>query len=117
MLAISVANGVKNKHYAEIRALIGRRDITGLNSSETDLKQIISLNKELTTTTLIVENSEQETEEALKMEICIARIDNHVVLAFLPSHKFRSSFHGKILSMFVCLLGITSIIYAKCNCN
>jgi hypothetical protein len=78
----------KNKHYAELRALIGQRNIIALNSSETDLKQIISLNKELTTTTPIVENSE-----------------HHVVLAFLPSHKFRSSFHGKILSIFVCLLG------------
>jgi uncharacterized protein (DUF3084 family) len=37
-----------------------------LNSSETDLKQIISLNKELTTTTPIVENSEQETGEAIE---------------------------------------------------
>ena len=34
----------KNKHYAELRALIGQRDITALKSSETDLKQIISLN-------------------------------------------------------------------------
>ena len=39
----------KNKHYAELRTLIGQRDIIALNSSETDLKQIISLNKELTT--------------------------------------------------------------------
>ena len=49
----------KNKHYAELRALIGQRNIIALNSSETDLKQIISLNKELTTTTPIVENSKQ----------------------------------------------------------
>jgi hypothetical protein len=33
----------KNKHYAELRALIGQRNIIELNSSETDLKQIISL--------------------------------------------------------------------------
>ena len=56
----------KNKHYAELRALIGQRNIIALNSSETDLKQIISLNKELTTTTPIVENSEQETGEAIE---------------------------------------------------
>ena len=54
------------KHYAELRALIGQRDIIALNSSKTDLKQIISLNKELTTTTPIVENSEQETGEAIE---------------------------------------------------
>jgi hypothetical protein len=40
--------------------------IIALNSSETDLKQIISLNKELTTTTPIVEKSEQETGEAIE---------------------------------------------------
>jgi uncharacterized protein (DUF3084 family) len=55
----------KNKHYAELRALIGQRNIIALNSSETDLKQIISLNKELTTTP-IVENSEQEKGEAIE---------------------------------------------------
>jgi hypothetical protein len=43
-----------------------QRNIIALNSSETDLKQIISLNKELTTTTPIVENSEQETGEAIE---------------------------------------------------
>ena len=56
----------KNKHYAELRALIGQSNIIALNSSETDLKQIISLNKELTTTTPIVEKSEQETGEAIE---------------------------------------------------
>jgi hypothetical protein len=40
--------------------------LNNLNSSETDLKQIISLNKELTTTTPIVEKSEQETGEAIE---------------------------------------------------
>ena len=56
----------KNKHCAELRALIGQRNIIALNSYETDLNQIISLNKELTTTTPIVENSEQEKGEAIE---------------------------------------------------
>ena len=41
---------LKNNHYAELRALIDQSNIIAVNTSETDLKQLLSLNEELTTT-------------------------------------------------------------------
>ena len=41
---------LKNNHYAELRALIYQSNIIAVNTSETDLKQLLSLNEELTTT-------------------------------------------------------------------
>jgi hypothetical protein len=90
----------KNKHYAELRALIGQRNIIALNSSETDLKQIISLNKELTTTTPIVENSEQETGEAIELGYCCLKIFYFILLNF----DFLIFYYNFILQGFAILL-------------
>jgi hypothetical protein len=50
MLVQGLGTCLKNNHYAELRALIDQSNIIAVNTSETDLKQLLSLNEELTTT-------------------------------------------------------------------